>query len=45
MVALLQGMDTLREAQGGKEEAGEGKLRKRRGKGGQDVESAESGAI
>ena len=45
MVALLRGTETLRETQGGKEEVGEGKMRKRRRKGGQEEESAEKGAI
>ena len=33
VVALLQGRETLREAQGAKEEVGEGKLRRRRKRG------------
>ena len=45
MVAPLRGTETLRAAQGGKEEVGEGKLRKRRRRGGQDEEYAEKGAI
>ena len=45
MVAPLRGTETLREAHGGKEEVGEGKLRNRRRRGGQDEEYAEKGAI
>ena len=45
MVAPLRDTQILREAQGGKEEIPEGKLRKRRRRGGQDEEYAEKGAI
>ena len=41
MVAPLRVTETLREAQGGKKEDGEGKMRKRRKKGGQDEANAE----
>ena len=36
---------TLREGQGGKEEVGEGKMRKRRRKGGQEEEYADKRAM
>ena len=45
MVGPLQGTETLRVTQGGKEVVGEGKIRKRRRKGGQEEESTEKGAI
>ena len=45
MAAPLRGTETLRQAQGGTEEVGEGKMRKRRRRGGQDEEYAEKGAI
>ena len=45
MVALLRGTETLRDAQVGKEEVGEGKMRNRRREGGQEEKSAEKGAI
>ena len=46
MVAPLRGTETLREAKGGKEEVGDGKLReKKRRRGVQVEEYAEKGAI
>ena len=45
MVAPIRGTETFREAQGGKEETGEGKMRKRRRKGGQNEEYTEKVAI
>ena len=45
MVAPLRGKETLREAQGGNEKVGEGKMRRRKRKGGQEEKSTEKGAI